>query len=115
MCKWIGKLTEIAFGEMRIIEAGSTWPTVPRQVISAEDHIDKWEEDGVILTVIFFLYAVVPMMVLGRGDQIFQRAQVQARVRMDEHGMDGDHNNVYIEYDGGETAYIQRNIGEGTG
>ncbi len=45
-------------------------PFFARQIIGAENAVDKREDRGEVLTVIFWVLAMVPMMVLGRGNDI---------------------------------------------
>lgn len=100
---------------MRFPQPGTFGPGIAWQVISAEYLIDEREDGGKILSVIPGILAVVPVVVLRRGKNIFQETEVDTCVGMNKHGMNGHENNVRIESDLREAENVQRNKGHGTG
>ena len=50
---------------------------------------------------------MVPVMVLWRSENIFQKAEIDTCIGMDQYRMDGHENNIRIKRDLGETEYVQ--------
>lgn len=61
------------------------------------------------MPVMLLLFAVVPMVILRCGDNIFQEPKVDARIGMNQYGMNGDEYNIDIKRQRGEPQYVEGN------
>ena len=58
---------------------------------------------------------MVPVMILGRSNNIFQKAKVDPGVGMNEHSMDGHEYDIGIKSDLRKSKNVQGNKGHGPG
>ena len=59
------------------------------------------------MPVIFRIFTMVPMMVLWRCKNILDETEVNPGIGMNQYGVNGDKNDVNIEYRGRKSEYIQ--------
>jgi hypothetical protein len=100
---------------MGLPQPGAFGPGIAWQVVSAEDLINKREYGGKVLSIVLGVFAMVPMMVLGGSNNVFQEAKIDAGVGMNEHGMDGHEYDIGIKSDLRKSKNVQGNKGHGPG
>ena len=100
---------------MRFAQPGAFGPGIAWQIVSAENFIDKQEYGCKVFAIVPRVFAMVPVMVLGRGKNIFQEAKVDAGVCMNEHRMNGHENDIGIKSDLRKSKNIQGNKGHWPG
>lgn len=62
------------------MHAGSLRPNFAGQIISAKYHINKRENGSEIMPVVFWVFAMVPVVVLWRGKNVFDEPEIDAGV-----------------------------------
>ena len=61
------------------------------------------------MSIVFWILAMVPMVVLRSGENVFDEPKVNPCIRMDQHCMYCDEYDVNIEYSSRKTQHIQGN------
>jgi len=100
---------------MRLAQPGAFGPGIAWQIVSAEYHINKRKYGCKVFAIVFGVFAMVPVMVLGRSKNIFQEAKVDAGVGMNEHRMYSHENYIGIKSDLRKSKNVQGNKCHGPG
>lgn len=92
---------------MRFMQTGAGRPFIARQVICTKDSVYKGKYGSKVFTVIFWILAMVPVVVLRRCNNIFQEAKINTGIGMNKHRMNGHKNNIGIKSNLRKPEYIQ--------
>lgn len=80
------------------MHTSSRRPFFIRQIISAKHHINKRKDGSKIMSVIFGVFTMVPVMVLRCGKYVLDESKVDSGVGMDKYGVNSYENNINVKY-----------------
>ncbi len=81
-------------------------------MVGAEEPVDQREVDREVLVVECGIIAVVPVVVLRRDEQVFEKSKRDAGVGMDGDRLQGNDCHVSVKHRHGEAQYVERNVRE---
>src|SRR5688572_29431986 len=108
----IGELAEVGLGRLEVDGAVVLRPVVGL-VRGAEEEVPHRQEGGEVLVDAFLVGGVVPVVVLGRGDQPAQVREAPAQVGVDEDRVEGNEHEVAVQRRRGEAQDEYRQEREG--
>jgi len=106
----VNQLSEVALREPLISQPHRLGPLVTGQVVGAEEPVDQREVDREVLVVERGIIAVVPVVILRRDQQVFEKPKRDAGVGMDADRLQGNDRHIGVEHRHGEAQYVERNV-----